>query len=366
VATEYKDYYKTLGVKREATQAEIKKAYRRAARKHHPDLHGGKAREDRDAAESKFKEVNEAYQVLGDPENRKKYDQLGANWKQGDPFRGFEGAAGRGGAGAAGGAPFTWSWSSEGGPQGGGPQGFGDGGFSDFFQQLFGEGGARPGRGGAPRGGRRGSRGFSMPGEDAVADVEVTLDEVLRGTRRNLQMSGLVPCETCHGSGTVGESACPTCQGAGQVSRVQNIEVRIPPGIHEGGQLRVRGKGNPGYGGGEPGDLILRVHVAAHPVFHRVGDDLQVDLPIWPWEAVLGKEVTVPVLDGTVKMKIPPGSQAGTRMKLRGKGLPGRDAARGDQYVVLRVVVPKDGSAEEKALYEKLAALRPADPRSGP
>ncbi len=146
---------------------------------------------------------------------------------------------------------------------------------------------------------------------------------------------------------------------------MQTIEVRIPPGIHEGGQLRVRGKGNPGMGGGDAGDLILRVHVAAHPVFHRIGDDLQVELPLWPWEAVLGKEVAVPVVGGTVKMKVPAGSQSGTRMKLRGKGLPARDGARGDQYVMLRVVVPKDANDEERALYEQLAALRPTDPRGG-
>ncbi len=359
MAAEYKDYYKVLGVKRDASQDEIKKAYRRLARKHHPDLHAGK---DNQAAENKFKEINEAYQVLGDADHRKKYDQLGANWKHGDPFRGFEGAGRPGGPG--GGGPFTYTWSSGGGGPAGGPAGFGDlGGFSDFFQQLFGESGRAPG--GGPRRGRGGgARGFSMPGEDAVADVEVTLDEVLHGTRRSLHLSGLAPCSTCGGTGSSGDKPCPTCQGAGQVSRSQAIEVRIPPGINEGGQLRVRGKGNPGFGGGEPGDLLLRVHVAAHPTFQRVGDDLQVDLPLWPWEGVLGTEITVPVLDGSVKMKVPAGSQTGTRMKLRGKGLPGHGGQRGDQYVVLRVVVPKEATDEERALYERLAALRPASPRT--
>ncbi|MFN7953008.1 MAG: DnaJ C-terminal domain-containing protein [bacterium] len=350
MATEYKDYYKLLGVKREATQEEIKKAYRRQARKHHPDLHASK---DRSAAENKFKEINEAYQVLGDPENRKKYDRLGANWKHGEPFRGFEGA-GRPGGGAQ-----AWSWSPDAGGAPGGFQGFGDlGGFSDFFQQLFGDSGQRPG---ARRG--RGARGFSMPGEDAVADVEVTLDEVLNGTRRSLHLSGLAPCSACGGSGLAGDKPCTSCRGSGQESRSQTIEVRIPPGISEGGQLRVRGKGNPGMGGGDPGDLLLRVHIAAHPVFQRVGNDLQVDLPLWPWEAVLGKEVTVPVLDGSVKMKVPAGSQSGTRMKLRGKGLPGSGGQRGDQYVVLKVVVPKDSTPEERDLYQRLAELRPIDPR---
>jgi len=292
---EFKDYYRILGVPRSASQDDIKKAYRRLARKYHPDVSS------QSDAETRFKEINEANEVLGDPERRSAYDRLGANWRAGQEFRPPPGWAGR----AAGGA--------------GAGQGFD--GFSDFFESLFG------GRAGA----RRRGAGFQMRGADRTGVAEITLDQALHGTE-----------VTVNG-------------GAGESRRV-----RIPPGAHNGTRLRVRGQGEPGAGSGTPGDLLLEIRVRPDPRYRLEGRDLHRDMPITPWEAALGANIEAPTPQGMVRLRIPPGTQSGKVMRLKGRGLPGKTP--GDLYLRLMIEVPP---AEEAAQwYEEMAKTSGFRPRA--
>ncbi len=314
MSVKYKDYYNILGVERSAAQDSIQKAYRKLARKFHPDVN-----KDKDA-EEKFKEINEAYEVLRDPEKRKRYDTLGANWKAGQDFTpppGWENVT------------FDFG--------GGNGQGLGD--FSDFFASLFGGGGLGgfegiPGMGGF--GGRRAS--MRRRGQDHEVELELSLDEIHRGGTRKIEI------------------AVPAMRSDGTMAMErQNYDVTIPRGITEGSRIRLAGRGGPGGPGGEPGDLYLNVRLRPDPRFQLEGFDLRGTLPITPWEAALGAEVSVPTLDGSVTMKIPAGSQSGQSLRLRGKGLPAREGGHGDLYMTLKIVVPRDLSPRERELFESLA-----------
>ncbi|MFM1769545.1 MAG: hypothetical protein RJA22_2074 [Verrucomicrobiota bacterium] len=331
----YKDYYKVLGVERTATGDEIHKAFRKLARQYHPDVAKNKKE-----AEEKFKEINEAHDVLSDPEKRRKYDALGADWKQGAEFRpppGWEGSGRRPAGGRA--ASFE----------------FGGTGFSDFFEQLFG----RSGRGGF--GFEEGEA--AARGRDIEGDIMVTLEESLRGSVRAVSLRRGAPCPQCGGRGEGKRGICPGCDGAGEVMRPETHQVKIPAGVLEGQRLRVPGRGQAGAGGGQPGDLYLTIRLAGHPDFRVEGPHLFCDLDLAPWEAVLGASVQVPTLEGTVNIRIPPGTQAGQRLRVRGRGL-GKEGSRGDLFVVARIAVPDRVGDHEKALWEQLARESSFQPRS--
>ncbi len=331
---QYKDYYQTLGVPRSASLDEIKKAYRRLARKYHPDLNPG----DKEA-EAKFKEVQEAYEVLSDSEKRKRYDRLGGDWKAGAEFR----------------PPPGWEEATvESGNLG---DLFGEdrfGGFSDFFGTLF----------GAQRRGFRAGQGFRLRGRDLEAEAPITLEEAQRGTSRTLSLEIDEPCAECGGAGEKDQKACPACRGRGTRTGRKTLEVSIPAGVRDGTVLRLAGQGEPGTGGGPAGDLLVEVRLQPHARFAVDGaDDLLLELPVAPWEAVLGARVAVDTLDGRVELAVPAGSQTGKRLRLRGQGLRRRDGGRGDLYVRLKVVVPTQPSPAEKELFQKLAAVSAFRPR---
>ncbi len=326
---EYRDYYQIMGVARTATADEIKKSYRRLARKYHPDVSKEKD------AEKKFKEVQEAYEVLKDPEKRAAYDQLGSDYKQGQQFRpppdwgsGFEFRGGpRQGRARAGGA-YT-------------EETFEDAeGFSDFFSSLFGGrgfggGGAGPGFSGA---GARSAR-------DHHARVDIDLEEAYSGTTRTLELKR------------------PDLKSDGTLDlKTHTVKVTIPAGVTEGQLIRLAGQGEHSANGGKPGDLYLEVHMKANRLFTLDGRDVTLTLPIAPWESALGATVTVPTLGGGVDMRIPPNSQSGQKLRLRGRGLPG--PTPGDQFVQLKVVVPPANTPEAKAVFEEMKQKLKFNPRA--
>jgi curved DNA-binding protein len=320
---EYKDYYQTLGVSRSASKDEIQKAYRKLARKYHPDV----SKEPQ--AEAKFKEINEAYEVLKDPDKRKKYDQFGSAWKHsgraGSPPPGWEGVR------------FDF-----GDLGGGGAGGFGASGFSDFFEMLFGGGGgfpgARPGSGpgAAPGRGPRGPRPHA--GADQDATITMTLEEAAQGGQREITLTD-----------PGGET--------------RTLSVKIPAGVKPGSRIRLSGQGGHGSGGGSRGDLYLKVDLAPHPAFRLRGTDLHTTVPITPWEAVLGGRAEIPTLNGSATIKIPPGTSSGRRIRLRGKGFPRPEDEAGDLFAELRIVVPDQLSDREKELYRALRDASDFDPR---
>ena len=350
----YKDYYETLGVARTASDEEIKKAFRKLARQYHPDVAKGKG------TEEKFKEINEAYEVLGDSAKRKKYDELGANWQSGAEFRpppGWEDLAGgsfagrRPGSHGAGG-DFEFN--------------LGGTGFSDFFEQLFGSAGRQAGGTGS----RRGRSIFAdeerpQRGRDIEGDIMVSLEEAVRGSVRTVSLNRAIACQNCAGTGLKGQGPCPVCGGAGQVNQAQQFQVRIPAGVAVGQQLRVTGRGESGLGGGPVGDLFLRVRLASHPDFQVEGQNLVYEAELAPWEAVLGTQVSVPTLDGKINIKIPPGTQNAQRLRVRGQGMPQRGGGRGDLNVIVRIEVPQRASERERELWEQLARESKFNPRAG-
>jgi len=339
MAVKFRDYYEVLGVSRTATDDEIKKAYRKLARKHHPDVNPGDK-----SAEERFKEINEAYEVLSDPDKRKKYDQLGQNWKAGADFT----------------PPTGWegSWESAGGEGPrveyrdfsdlfGGAGGQGAGGFSDFFESIF----------GGRRGGTRAGPGFAMRGQDVEAEITLDLESLNHGTSRSITFQITERCPECGGTGVKDGKVCPVCRGAGVVGRAKSLDVNVPAGLREGSTIRLSGQGEPGSNGGPPGDLFLHVRVEPHSLFEIIGeDDIQIELPVSPWEAALGAKVSVPTLDGPVEMSIPAGAQGSQRLRLRDRGLTKRKGGRGNQYVKLKIVIPPKPSPREKELLERLAA----------
>jgi curved DNA-binding protein len=335
MAIEYRDYYQTLGVSRDASEEEIKRAFRRLARQHHPDV-----AKDKRGAEERFKEINEAYEVLSSPENRKKYDRLGANWRAGAEFRPPPGwhPGGRGRAEAFGrGEPFEFR--------------FGGTGFSDFFERFFGRSG-RSGRfagfgdeEGSPPDGPDAGDPAAERGADVEGSIMVTLDEVLHGSVRSVSLRWTNPRS--------GEA------------QTQTLKVRIPPGVREGQLIRLVGRGEASLGGGGAGDLYLRVRLAAHPDFQAEGPDLYHEIDLAPWEAALGATVSVPTVDGHLSLRIPPGARSGQQLRVRGRGLPrGADGERGDLFVVLSIQVPSELTASERALWEKLSRESHFNPRS--
>jgi curved DNA-binding protein len=314
MAVQFRDYYETLGVSKTATEDEIKSAFRKLARKYHPDV-----AKDKKAAEEKFKQINEAYEVLSDAEKRQKYDQLGANWNQPG---GFQPPPDWGGS-QPGGGSYQW------GGDGGGVQfEFGGTGFSDFFEAFFGGG-----RGRSAFGGFGGREATAERGADVEADILVTLEEALHGSKRTVSLRR-------PGS-----------------NKVETYQVKIPRGVHEGQRIRLAGQGEAGARGGKSGDLFLRVRLAKHPDFTVEGSDLIHEVKVAPWQAVLGTELKVPTLEATVRLKVPAGTQGGQRFRLRERGLPGASGNRGDLYVVAQIQIPKKLSEREREIWGQLAKL---------
>lgn len=335
MSAQYKDYYSILGVPRNASEADIKKAFRKLAREHHPDVAKDKKR-----AEEKFKEANEAYEVLGDVSKRKRYDELGPNWKGG--FNPSGGWSGRSRAGGTGPADFEFDGS----------------GFSDFFEQVF---GGR--RGGASRAGNFGGSTLDERGADIEGEIVVTLEEAMRGSLRSVNVRHAVKCGVCGGSGRRGQRVCAACSGEGRVSKSETYQVKVPVGVTDGQRMRLAGRGEAGSRGGEAGDLFLLVRLARHPDFDVSEQNLIYEAGIAPWEAVLGANISVPTLESHVNIKIPAGTQAGQKLRVRGRGLPSRGGERGDLIVVTRIEVPSRVTDAERALWEKLAEASSFNPR---
>jgi len=334
---EYKDYYKILDISKNASESEIKNAYRKLARKFHPDLNPGNK-----SSEERFKEINEANEVLSDPEKRRKYDELGSNWEQIQRDRDYARQYAR---------PGEWS-----------PEDFDLG---DFFTTFFGE--RMSGLGGGP------FAAGPRPGEDLEYEIQLTLEDLYQGPRKLLKLLVGETCPTCRGQGLVMTSSfregkrqvvtsaqtCGTCQGSGRIRSPREIQVKIPKGVKEGSKIRLAGMGDKGIRGGPAGDLYLVVRVLPHRMFRIEEYDLEADLPVWADEAALGTQITVPTLDQKVLLKIPPGTQSERRLRLSGKGMhKPRGAGRGDLYYRIRVMVPDAASPGERELFAELRRLR--------
>jgi molecular chaperone DnaJ len=380
--TAKQDYYELLGVPRKATAKELRAAYRKLARKYHPDLNPGDK-----SAEEKFKQIQEAYDTLSDSKKRQMYDQFGFN---------VPGQGGAPGAGYGGGAPpddihFDFGGFDFGGGAGTGPGGAGGGAsFRDLFSQFF-----------------RGASAAQAtnerePGDDLEYQIDITFAEAMRGTVKKLSFTRLDVCNVCHGTGVApgDEKVCPTCGGSGQVTqtsgkmrfqitcsrcggtgklhtvcrncggegrvaKMETLDVRIPPGAQTGSRVRVAGRGNAGLHGGPPGDLYIVMRVEPHPFFERRGDDLFTVVPITVPEASLGAKVEVPTIDGRAQVRIPPGTNSGKKLRLREKGAPSarHSGKRGDQIVEVQVVVPKPEDERVRNLLKELSKIDPEDPR---
>jgi molecular chaperone DnaJ len=396
--TQQKDYYAILGVKKTATPDEIRKAFRKLARKYHPDVNPGDKK-----AEERFKEISEANDILSDEKKRKVFDQFGFYSDQIDAATAEAAARGGYGPGGAGRTttqevPFDFggfdfsdfaSSAGSGSPQGQPAGGSGWGGFRDIFSGIFSQGG-----------GGRAQEG-PQPGTDLEYQVQVDFWTAIQGGPMKLQIQrqevcptckgkastgGAQPCPECHGSGQVTqmggrmkfniqcprcggsgkvENACPTCHGDGTVTRTETIEFRIKPGTRDGQRIRLGGKGNAGINGGTPGDLFLNIRVGSHPVFTRQGDDIYVSVPATVAEAALGAKIEVPTIDGRAQLKVPPGTQSGQKLRMRERGVtsvstPGK---RGDEIVTIEIVVPKVQDERSKEILRELAKLNPEDPR---
>ncbi|HWQ56173.1 MAG TPA: molecular chaperone DnaJ [Bryobacteraceae bacterium] len=388
------EYYETLGVQRGASADDVRKAYRKLARKYHPDLNPGDK-----AAEERFKNVQEAYEILSDPKKRQMYDQVGfysdngmpggGGEPQGQPgmdFGGFDFSEFFGGAGgpAGGGAGTGGRRQARGGAQ----QGAGGGRFSDIFSQFFGRGGQE--------------QQTAEKGTDLEYGLNIDFWQAIRGTQPRISITRYDVCGTCNGSGAAGgqttscpqcngtgtvsqmagamrfnlscprcngtgklRNTCPTCGGEGRVARTETVEVRIPPGARTGSRLRVPGKGNAGSMGAPPGDLYITTHVEPHPFFHREGDDIEIKVPVSVWEAALGAKIEVPTIEGRALLKIPQGTQNGQRFRMREKGVfNARLNKHGDQIVEAVVQAPKAQDERTRELLRELAKMHPEDPRA--
>jgi molecular chaperone DnaJ len=338
---EYKDYYKILGVPKNADDKAIKTAYRRLARKHHPDVSKGKE------SAARFQEVAEAYEVLSDAEKRKRYDTLGPDWQR-------YAEAGAGSRSPFDGAPFG---------QGGVRFERGGEGFSDFFRTIFGDRGSR-----RPGGFREAEfvdlgdlvgGGSADRGGDVEVGIELSLEEAFTGVSRPISLELDEPCPTCGGAGHVNRKPCPQCRGGGWARGRRNLEVKIPAGVDTGSRVRVAGEGVGGSRGGGRGDIYLKITVQPHPRFERQGDDLYVTLQIPAPEAALGTEVSVPTLKGQVSMKIPPETSGGRTFRLPGYGMPYlKGGGKGDEYVRVQLTIPTGMTSKERELYQELRNLR--------
>lgn len=332
---DYKDYYKVLGIAKGASTDEVKKAFRKLARKYHPDVNPGDKK-----AEEKFKEINEAYEVLSDPDKRKKYDTLGPNWQEqfGPQSNNWRNTYSR-----------TYRTS---------PMDFDNGsGFSDFFEAIFG----RASMGGMSSSSTRGYESLrKRVGDNIEQPVEVTLAEAYLGGSRTFNIQSTDVCPTCRGTGEVNGRPCTACSGQGMLANTKRIQIKIPAGVNNGSKIRVAGEGQPGIGGGPRGDLYLVISVKADPQFERHGDDLLTDIEVDLFTAVLGGEAPVPLPDGRkLVLTIPPETQNGRRFSLSGKGMPHlRGAGNGTLFARVKVVLPAHLSDEERNLFEQLARIR--------
>jgi len=324
----YKDYYKILGVSRNATQEEIQKSYRNLAKKYHPDVNKSKQ------AEEKFKEIGEAYEVLRDPEKRRRYDALGSNWKSGQNFT----------------PPPGWDnihFEYKTSPFGDATFDFGDlggSGFSDFFETLFGGG-----LGSFKKSKKQSTASDIWPvkGADIEAELNISLNDAYRGAQKTITLQIEEP------------------DSNGRIRQIKkNYEVKIPPGVTEGSKIRLAGQGGKAMGNASPGNLIIRIHIAPHPLFQVKEYDLEVNIPVTPWEAALGSKIEVPTLEGKVTMTLPEGAQSGQKMRLRGMGLPKRSNEKGDLYAIIQIFVPKNLSPKEKELFQQLASISKFTPRN--
>ncbi len=324
-----KDYYQILGVSRNASEKDIKQAYRRLARKHHPDLNPGDK-----SAEARFKEINAAYEVLSNPDKRKKYDQFGDQWEYAEQF-------------AKAGAQERVRWDFG---KGGTTFEYGDvGDFGDIFSSLFGDAGM----------GSRVRRG-PQRGQDMESPVEVSLEEAYRGSTRVIQLQREEACTACGGTGRVGNRVCTMCNGAGVKTTPRRLEVKIPAGVRDGSRIRIAGEGIPGGAGGSKGDLYLVVRVLPHTFFERKGDDLYAEVSVPLATAMLGGEVRLASLNGNLSLKIPAETQNGKVFRLGGKGMPKLgNSDHGDMFAKVKVVLPANLTEEERKLFERLRSLRP-------
>ncbi len=397
MATQQKDYYNLLGIKKNASQEDIRKAFRKLARKYHPDVNPNDKK-----SEEKFKEISEANDVLSDPKKRKIYDQLGFYSDNIDPAAAEAYARGDGfGAGGFGptppnagsrqDVPFDFGGFDFNGFTGGAgsKRTGGGGGLHDIFSNIFGN------RGGAA------TSNEPEPGSDLEYQVNVGFWDAIRGTVMRLEISRQDSCTNCGGKGLIGkketcprcsgsgqvtqtggrmkfnvecpdcngtgkaQDRCPACRGAGVVSHTTPLEVRIKPGTRDGQRIRLAGKGNAGMHGGPPGDLYIIIRTGEHPIFRREGDDIYVTVPISAIEAALGAKIEVPTIDGRSQLKVPPGTQSGQKLRLREKGVPSarREDMRGDQIVEVKIVVPEARDLKVRELWQELQRLNPEDPR---
>jgi len=324
-----KDYYQILGVNRNASEKEIKQAFRRLARKYHPDLNSGDK-----SAEAKFKEINAAYEVLSNPEKRKKYNQFGEQWEYAEQF------AKSGGQGRV-----RWDFD-----RGGTTFEYGDlSGFGGIFSSLFGDSGM----------GSRMRRG-SRRGQDIESTIEVSLEEAYHGSMRVIQLQTEEPCTACGGTGRVGNRVCTICNGAGGKVIPKRLEVKIPAGVRDGSRIRIAGEGGPGRAGGNKGDLYLVAKVLPHKLFERKGDDLYTEVSVPLATVMLGGEVSLPTLNANLSLKIPPETQNGRVFRMAGKGMPQLGNSKyGNMFAKVKVVLPTNLTGEEKKLFERLRSLRP-------
>ncbi len=315
MAVKFKDYYETLGLARDSKPADIKKVYRKLARKYHPDLNKT------DEAEEKFKDISEAYEVLSDPEKRKKYDELGQDWKNGQSFHA-----------PPGGDNFHREYHGPGSERAYTHNDMG-GGFSDFFEDLFGKAGQR----------QSGGSGNIPPikGQNHEAQIEISLDDAYRGTQTKLSYQ----TTEVNADGSIKPS-------------LKEFDVRIPIGITEGSRIRLKGKGGEGYNGGKPGDLFLRIHIRKDKRFNIDGHDLEAELKVTPWDAALGTKLSIPTMGDDTSIRLKAGSQSGEKLRVKGKGLPlGKDKGYGNLIVTVKIMVPEKLTEKEKKLFEELSEV---------
>jgi len=332
----YKDYYQVLGLSRGATDDLVRQAYRNLARKYHPDFNLGDRR-----CEDKFKEINEAYEVLGDSEKRGQYDQIGRAW---------DGRKTSAPPTPGGSRQSAWPGNAEAAPL--------RSGFSEFFEALF--GGGRTPREARSSGNRRDGKNKSA---DIEAEAVISLENAHLGGVHKIVIQTKRPCPTCKGRSAAAGAVCAACRGSGQVTNGRRVDVKIPPGAREGSIIKLPGLGLTAQRGSAAGDLLVKLKIEPHAVFSVIGDDTHADVPISPSEAVLGANIQITTLDGKAEIRVAPNTQGGTRLRVKGQGLNRRDGKRGDAYVKLNIVVPANPTEREKRLYRELAEAASFDPR---
>ncbi len=340
----FQDYYKILGISRQASAEEIKKAYRKLAMKWHPDRHQGK---EQASAEEKFKNISEAYEVLSDPEKRKKYDRFGENWKHGQDFSTSSQSEG-------------FRSSSSGMSQEEFENLFGNSGFSDFFASMFGADTASSFQG-RPRSHKR----YQEHGADVHAELQLPLSQALSGGRQSFSITTTSLCPTCGGVGFVGKQVCPRCAGVGKVRGQKQVELTIPKKLQQGMKLRLKGLGEAGSNPDAPGHLYLTLNLQPDKNYRFKDNELEADLPLTPWEALFGTQIDVQTPDGIVHLKIPAQTASGTRLRLRSKGLTNDQQERGDFYVVVRYQLPENLSPKQRELLKEVAESGPAQVEGG-